>query len=309
MTKSAAMTPPSATVRDTQPTPPFVSGLRDIADRHDAFILDLWGCVHNGVKPFSGVLDALRRLRDARKRVLMLSNAPRRASIIVGQLERNFGIDPTLYEAVLTSGEVAWQSLKRRDDAQHARLGTRVLHIGPERDLNLFEDNGLVRVDDVAAADFVLATGPNDDSLDVAAHERILQASRARDLPLVCANPDLEVIRGETRLVCSGAIAARYEELGGQVIYHGKPHAVTYRVALDMLGKPEKQKIVCIGDGLRTDILGANRAGLPSAFIPGGVHDAELGIAMGEMPAPAPLGALLKRLGAAPSYILPELRW
>jgi HAD superfamily hydrolase (TIGR01459 family) len=303
------MTPPTAPARDTRPTPPAIHGLRDIVDRHDAYILDLWGCVHNGVQPFPGVLDALRRLKAARKRVLMLSNAPRRASVVVGQLERNFGIGADLYDAVLTSGEVTWQALKRRDDPRHARLGTHCLHIGPERDLGMFEGNGLVRVTDPEAAEFVLATGPNDDGLDVPAHEPILRAARARDLPLVCANPDLEVIRGETRLVCSGAIAARYEALGGTVIYHGKPHAVTYRVALDLLGKPQSQRVLCIGDGLRTDILGANRAGLPSAFIPGGIHDAELGIAMGEAPAAAPLAALLARLGASPSYILPELRW
>ena len=303
------MTPPTAPARDTQPTPPAIRGVRDLVDRHDAFILDLWGCVHNGVQPFPGVLDALRRLKAAGKRVLMLSNAPRRASVIVGQLERNFGIGADLYSAVLTSGEVTWQALKRRDDPQHTSLGTRCLHIGPERDLGMFEGNGLVRVTDVEAAEFILATGPNDDNLDVPAHEPILRAACARKLSMVCANPDLEVIRGETRLVCSGAIAARYEELGGQVIYHGKPHAVTYRVALDTLGKPDARRVVCVGDGLRTDILGANRAGLPSAFIPGGIHDAELGIAMGEAPAAAPLAALLTRLGAAPTYILPELRW
>jgi HAD superfamily hydrolase (TIGR01459 family) len=303
------MTPLVTPARETRPTPPVVRGLRDIVDRHDAFILDLWGCVHNGVRPFPGVIEALRQLKLADKRVLMLSNAPRRASVIVGQLKNNFGIGADLYATVLTSGEVTWQALKRRDDPQHAALGTHCLHIGPERDLGMFEGNGLVRVADADAAEFVLATGPNEDGFDVPEHEPILRAARARNLPLVCANPDLEVIRGETRLVCSGAIAARYEELGGAVIYHGKPHAVTYRVALDMLGRPEAGRVVCIGDGLRTDILGANRAGLPSAFIPGGIHDSELGIAMGEAPAAAPLAALLARLGASPTYILPELRW
>jgi HAD superfamily hydrolase (TIGR01459 family) len=303
------MTPPDASARQVLPAPPVIDGLRDIAGQYDAFILDLWGCVHNGVAPFPRVRDALRRLKEAHKRVLMLSNAPRRASIIVGQLERNFGIGADLYDAVLTSGEVTWQALRRRDDADHARLGTRCLHIGPERDLGMFEGNGLERVSDPEAAEFVLATGPNDDSLDVADHEGILRAARMRNLTLVCANPDLEVIRGETRLVCSGAIAARYEELGGAVVYHGKPHAVTYRVALDMLGNPGSERVLCIGDGLRTDILGANRAGLPSAFIPGGIHDAELGIAMGEAPRPGPLATLLTRLGASPSYVLPELRW
>jgi HAD superfamily hydrolase (TIGR01459 family) len=304
MTESAAMNASARTA-----APPVIAGLRDIDGRYDAYILDLWGCVHNGIAPFPGATDALARLKDAGKRVLLLSNAPRRASAIVEQLARIHGIGGDLYDAVLTSGEVAWQALQRRDDAQHAKLGRRALHLGPERDLGMFEGNGIVRVTDPAAADFVLATGPNTDDLDVAAHERLLRDSLARKLPLLCANPDLEVIRGETRLVCAGAIAERYAELGGEVVYHGKPHAVTYRAALETLGRPEPTRVLCVGDGLRTDILGANRAGLASAFIPGGIHDAELGIRMGESPDPARVAELLKRFGARATYVLPALRW
>jgi HAD superfamily hydrolase (TIGR01459 family) len=289
--------------------PPILTGLRDIADGYDAYILDLWGCVHNGIAPFPGAKDALKHLKDSGKRVLLLSNAPRRASVIVEQLQRIHGIGGDLYDSVLTSGEVAWRALHRRDDAEHANLGTRALHIGPERDLGMFEGNGIVRVTDPAVADFILATGPNMDDQDVAAHERVLEESLKRRLPLLCANPDLEVIRGETRLVCAGAIAQRYEDLGGAVIYHGKPHGVTYRAALETLGQPDRVRVLCVGDGLRTDILGANRAGLPSAFIPGGIHDADLGIRMGEAPDPAAVAALLKRFGATATYVLPALRW
>lgn len=137
----------------------------------------------------------------------------------------------------------------------------------------------------------------------------MLQAARKRNLPLVCANPDLEVLRGETRLICAGALAARYEEIGGEVIYHGKPHEVTYRVALDLLGHPIPDRVLCVGDGLRTDILGAVRAGLPSAFILGGVHAKDLGIRMGEVPKPARLATLLASFGVTPTYVLPALRW
>jgi HAD superfamily hydrolase (TIGR01459 family) len=289
--------------------PTLLTGLRDIADSYDAYILDLWGCVHNGIAPFPGAKEAMKRLKDSGKRVLLLSNAPRRASAIVEQLQRIHGIGGDLYDTVLTSGEVAWRALQRRDDAQHAKLGTRALHIGPERDLGMFEGNGIVRVTDPALADFILATGPNMDDQDVAAHEPVLKESVKRGLPLLCANPDLEVIRGETRLVCAGAIAQRYADLGGTVIYHGKPHAVTYRAALEALGRPDPARVLCVGDGLRTDILGANRAGLASAFIPGGIHDADLGIRMGEAPEPARVAALLKRFGVGATYILPALRW
>jgi HAD superfamily hydrolase (TIGR01459 family) len=289
--------------------PPVIAGLGDIASRYDAYILDLWGCVHNGIAPFPGAKDALKQLKQSGKRVLLLSNAPRRASVIVEQLQRIHGIGGDLYDQVLTSGEVAWQALLKRDDAQHAKLGTKALHLGPERDLGMFEGNGVVRVTDPADADFVLTTGPNTDDLDVAAHEELLRASLARKLPLLCANPDLEVIRGETRLVCAGAIAERYAAIGGEVIYHGKPHAVTYRAAMETLDKPDPARVLCVGDGLRTDILGANRAALASAFIPGGIHDAELGIRMGEAPDQARVADLLKRFGASATYVLPALRW
>lgn len=299
----------SSAAASSRSAPPILQGLRDIADRYDAYVLDLWGCVHNGIAPFPGAKDALRHLKQSGKHLLLLSNAPRRASVIVEQLARIHGIGGDLYDAVLTSGEVAWQALLKRDDAQHAKLGTRALHLGPERDLGMFEGNGIVRVTEAAQADFILATGPNTDDLDVAAHEKLLQAALKRKLPLVCANPDLEVIRGETRLVCAGAIAARYAALGGEVIYHGKPHAITYRAAMETLGKPEPSRVLCVGDGLRTDILGANRAGLASAFIPGGIHDADLGIRMGEAPDAGRVASLLQRFGVTATYLLPALRW
>lgn len=292
---------------DPSQTPPKLSGLEEACERYDAFILDLWGCVHNGVQVFPGVLDGLTRLRKAGKQVLMLSNAPRRASVVVDQLARMYSIGPDLYDAVLTSGEVTWQALKARDDAAHAALGYRCFHIGPQRDLSMFEGNGLEKVGTVAAADFMLTTGPDDDRADVAAHEPALRAGRARGLTLVCANPDLEVIRGETRLICAGALAARYQSLGGDVIYHGKPHEVTYRVALNLLGHPKR--VLGIGDALRTDVLGAVNAGIDSAFIPGGIHGGELGIAMGELPPNDAIGALVTRLGVRPTYLLPALRW
>lgn len=304
-----AMTRSNVSAAPAAPLPRLVSGLGALADRYDAFILDLWGCVHNGVAVYPGVLDLLRRLKDAHKHVLLLSNAPRRASAIVSQLDRHFGIPRGLYSEILTSGETAWQALKRRDDAEHATFGKRCLHVGPARDHTMFEAIDLERVGTVGEADFILVTGPTDDSLDVVAHEDVLREGSARGLPLVCANPDLVVMRGDEQLVCAGAIAARYEELGGKVLYHGKPHAVTYRMALDLLGRPAKDRVLCVGDGPRTDILGAQRAGLDSAFIPGGIHGPELGVRMGEAPDLRATADLLANHGTQATWILPELRW
>lgn len=290
------------------PGPRTITGLGELAARYDAFILDLWGCVHNGVTPFPHVLAALDALAKGGKRVLLMSNAPRRAAAVAQSLPR-FGLKPEHYMGIASSGEVGWQALARRDEPWHAALGKRALHIGPDRDLSMMEGNGLTRTTGASDADFVLTTGPNDDSYGVAEHEEILQAARARGLKFICVNPDLDVIRGEQRLVCAGAIAARYAELGGEVRYHGKPHASIYAMARAMLAPIDDARILCVGDGLRTDILGATKAGLDCAFIPGGVHGIEMGIDMGGVPAPAALARVLAAFNLKPTYVLPELKW
>ena len=155
----------------------------------------------------------------------------------------------------------------------------------------------------------MLFTGPNDDAWGLAQHEGLLAASRARDLRGVCANPDREVIRGTQRLICAGALAEAYEARGGEVRWHGKPHAPIYALALERLGRPDRARVLCVGDGLHTDIAGAAAAGLDSAFIPGGIHGAAHGLAMGEAPDAARLAAQLAGAPAPPSYAIPALVW
>ncbi|MGQ0664457.1 MAG: TIGR01459 family HAD-type hydrolase [Pseudomonadota bacterium] len=294
--------------RDPSRLPPVVPGLGALAARYDGFIVDLWGCLHDGVAPFPGALAALRRLIAAGKRVLVLSNAPRRAHAVAAGMAR-LGVGADLYDAVLSSGEVAWQALARREDPWHARLGVRCFHLGPDRDLGMLEGNGLVPVGSVEEAEFILATGPRDDQASVAAHEPVLAAGLARRLPMLCANPDLEVIRGADRLICAGALATAYAARGGEVRYHGKPYASVYDAGLRLLGIAERARVLAVGDSLMTDIAGARGAGLDAAFIPGGLHGRELGAGMGETPEPAVLLRLLQAFAVTPSAILPALRW
>ncbi len=290
------------------PAPPVISGLSRIADRYDGFLLDLWGCIHNGVRPYPGVLDALRRLRAAGKRLLVLSNAPRRSSAVAESMAR-LGVDPALVDGVLPAGEAAWQALADRADPWHAGLGRRALHIGAERDIGMFEGNGLTRVTDPALADFILVTGPQDDTLDLAAHEGVLHACLARGLPMLCANPDLDVLRGEARLICAGAIAARYAELGGDVRQHGKPYSEIYTRALAMLGIGDRSRILAVGDSFHTDVACARGAGIDVAFIPGGIHAESLGFRHGDEPDPAAIARLAAVHGLTPTWVMPELRW
>ena len=287
---------------------PVVAGLSAIADRYDAFILDLWGCIHNGIEPYPGVLDALQRLRAAGKKLLVLSNAPRRADVVAGVIDR-MGIPPSLFDAVMSSGEATWQALATRDDPWHARLGKSCLHVGPARDISLYEGNGLTLVKIPAEADFVLMTGPTDDSLGLDAHEDLLRACLARKLPMVCANPDLEVMKGEQWMICAGALALRYEEMGGDVRQHGKPYPDIYVRSLALLGNPDRSRTLGVGDSLRTDIAVAAAAGIHSLLISGGIHGREFGVAMGETPDPAKLAAWLAKAAVKPTYIAPGLRW
>ena len=230
------------------PTP----GMAALADRYDGFILDLWGVIHDGVQPYPGAADCLRRLRDAGKRCVLLSNAPRRAEAAEAML-RGMGITPDLYTGVLTSGEV-W-------------------HLGPERDRNVIDGIGLTLAATPDAADFVLNTGPDDHRAPTAItpFEPELEECARHSLPMICANPDLEVIRGGVRVICAGALAARYQQFGGTVRSLGKPDPAIYQPVLAMLGT-SIARTLAVGDSLRTDISGAQAAGVDSCWVRGGIH-------------------------------------
>ncbi len=254
-----------------------VDGMAGLAERYDGFILDLWGVIHDGVRAYEGAGDCLRQLRDAGKRCVLLSNAPRRSHAAEKMLAR-MGLEPDLYSGLLTSGEAAHLALQRRDDPWFAALGRRVWHLGPERDRSVLVGLDLDRVDTPAEAEFVLNTGPDDHSgpRALAEFEDDLTECARRGLPMICANPDLEVIRGGVRVICAGTLALRYEQLGGAVRWLGKPDPAIYRPVLEMLGTPPGRTLA-VGDSLRTDIAGAAAAGLDSCWVLGGIHGEALG--------------------------------
>ena len=252
----------------------LIDGMRALAPEYDGFILDLWGVVHDGTAPFPGVLDCMERLIGAGKRLVLLSNAPRRSDDVVRRIAR-IGVPGRLYHGVMSSGEEAWQHLKHRDEPFYAALGRRCLHIGSERDLEMREGLDLAFVMTPAGADFLLNTGPAEWDDTIEGYAPVLNAARAGGLPMVCANPDLVVIHGGKPALCAGALAEEYERLGGQVCWHGKPHPSVYDSCLVLLGISDRRRILAIGDSLRTDIAGAAGAGIDSLLIAGGVHAAE----------------------------------
>lgn len=288
--------------------PEILPGLAPLADRYDAFLLDLWGVVHDGYHPFPGVVECLERLAARGQKVVILSNAPRRVAAAVERLER-MGVPGDLYTGLMTSGEATWRILRDRATDWAVELGPRCRHVGPERDLGMLEIDWVEAVDSVDAADFVLCTGSFDDDDALAVYDPLLDRARVRALPMVCANPDYEVIHGGVRRICAGAIARRYEELGGTAHWTGKPLPRVYELCRALLDDLPAARVLAIGDSLRTDIAGAAAAGMDAVFVPGGIHGEALGVAHGEAPDPARLDALYRDYGQRPLAALTAFRW
>ncbi len=285
-----------------------ISGLQEVADSFDALILDLWGLVHDGERLYAPSEETFRQIKAAGKKTLLLSNAPRRAYALVDAMTK-MGLARELYGEVFSSGEATRDELLVRSDPFFAALGMKVYHLGPERDRSIFEDTGVEIVGAVTEADFVVNTGPVEltDSVDI--YDEVLTAARAEELPMVCANPDLVVIRGGLPVVCAGAIARRYESLGGQVAYRGKPDPAIYALAAKRLGVTDLSRIVVVGDALETDVKGAASAGMPSIWCTGGIHAKALGTEYGRAADPAKASALAVSEGHSPAAIIPGFFW
>ena len=254
---------------------PVLHGLRDVVDNYEGYVLDLWGVVHDGVTVFPGVIDALERLHAAGKKLVFLSNAPRRAHVVAQQLD-GFGITERLHDGVMSSGEATWRYLNTRPDDWSNSLGRACLRIGPGRDFEILEGLDLDPVESVAEADFILVTGPRDHMNSAEPYDAMLQEAHAARKRMICANPDREVIRGGVRQICAGAIAERYENLGGEVRWYGKPDPTIYDECFRLLDIADRSRILGIGDSLTTDIKGANAAGLDALLVARGIHADDL---------------------------------
>ncbi len=256
-------------------TTKILSGLREIASDYDALICDVWGVLHNGSVPYLAAADALRRFKNERGPVILLTNAPRP----VGDLEKIFtkiGVPLDCYDAIVTSGVAARDDLAQRVSVRRLKM----LNIGPERDVGVFA--GLpIDLTDVADAEIALCTGPyNDETETPQDYAPLFAQMKARNLLMLCANPDIVVERGDKLIWCAGALAREYEKIGGEVIYYGKPHKpiydAVYAAAQTARGRAIKRPLA-IGDGADTDIKGANRLGIDALFIAQGIHAAQLG--------------------------------
>ncbi|MBL1406739.1 MAG: TIGR01459 family HAD-type hydrolase [Hyphomicrobiales bacterium] len=281
-----------------------IKGLSDLSNQYSLVLCDVWGVLHNGVKAYEGAIEALSAFRKNGGTVVMVTNAPRPRGPVYAQLKR-LGVPEGVYDEVVTSGD-ATQALMRQAPKKMHFIGVY------EKDKNLFEglDIELVGEDEAQA---IICTGPFDEDNDIAAdYIPVLKKFRKRNLPFICANPDKVVEIGDRFIMCGGAIADEYEKLGGETLIAGKPHAPIYEQAIkeasSLTGKTfEKSDILAIGDGMPTDIKGAQDFGLDVLYISAGIHAGEYGDA--DEPNDGLLQKFLVKNNAKPVAYIPRLQW
>ena len=283
----------------------FLERFEPLARAYHVLFCDVWGVIHNGLAAFPAACDALTRFRKRGGTAILITNAPRSGAAVARILDR-LGVPRDAYDAITSSGDVTRGIVA-------SRLPQAVFHLGPQRDLSIFD--GLdVTFAPLEKADYVVCSGLFDDTIETPERYRdMLAAMRARALFMVCANPDIVVERGDTLVYCAGALADAYVALGGEVLYCGKPHAPIYDAALATAaalrggGAPARRRVLAIGDSVRTDLKGAAAFGIDYVFVTSGIHAEQYGSR--EAPDLAALNTIFQAAGVAPKAVLRGLAW
>jgi HAD superfamily hydrolase (TIGR01459 family) len=285
-------------------TPSFTERFSTLADRYDVVLSDVWGVIHNGLESFPAACEALTRFRNKGGRVALITNAPRPGEVVVRLLDR-LKVPRDCFDAIVSSGDVTRAVMAARPDKA-------VFHIGPERDLPIFDGLGL-RFVPFEHADYVVCTGLANDEVETPeSYRELLTQLRARGLFMLCGNPDLVVERGEKLVYCAGALADLYGTLGGEVLYAGKPHRPIYDLALERMAKlaggpAPLSRVLAIGDSVRTDLQGASDLGIDCLFVTAGIHAKELGDR--HAPDQTALAKIFADAGLAPKAVTRRLVW
>lgn len=271
-----------------------MSKFLEIAKDYDAFLLDLWGVVHDGTSLYEGVHEALEKLHGMGKKIIFLSNAPRRASRVMAVL-KGLGIEAGIYDTAMSSGEAGFLWLQ----SGACTWGKRYYYIGPEKDLNVLDGLDHQKVESLDDADYLLNVGFGSDDQSEEDFAPLLKDAKARGLPMLCLNPDMEVVKitGE-RFPCAGVIGKAYAAIGGEVVWFGKPYQEVYDLCFAMMPGIAKSKILAVGDSVETDIRGGVRAGIDTMLIMGGILKKHTNEQM---------EALFAEHEAKPRYTLPRL--
>jgi HAD superfamily hydrolase (TIGR01459 family) len=285
--------------------PEFIEHFEPLAKDYDVLLCDVWGVIHNGVAAFAPACDALLRFRERGGAAILITNAPRPGDSVARILDR-LAVPRRAYDAITSSGDTTRGIVA-------SRPGQRVFHLGPERDVPIFAGLDLIFAP-LETADYVVCSGLFDDTIETPETYRdMLAAMRARSLFMVCANPDIVVERGDTLVYCAGALADAYAALGGEVLYCGKPHPPIYRTALAAAAAAHGgaavplQRVLAIGDSVRTDLKGATALGIDSLFVTSGIHAEEYGGR--HTPESEALDGIFAAGGVTPIAVTRGLKW
>ena len=285
-------------------TPSFTERFSTLAGGYDAVLSDVWGVIHNGVAATAAACEALTRFREQGGTVMLITNAPRPGAVVVKFLD-NLKVPHSAYDGIVSSGDVTRSVMAARPEKS-------VFHIGPPRDLPIFDGLDLNFVP-LQQADYVVCTGLRNDEIETPETYRAeLEELRRRRMFMLCGNPDLVVERGDKLVYCAGALADLYGTLGGEVLYAGKPHRPIYDLALDRVaalrgGRPALKRVLAIGDSVRTDLTGATEFGIDCLFVTAGIHAEELGDR--HDPNLAALNRIFAEAGVAPKAVTRGLVW
>jgi HAD superfamily hydrolase (TIGR01459 family) len=285
----------------------IIGSLAEIATDYDVLFCDLWGCVHNGITAYPAAIAALQEFRRGGGQVCLMTNAPRPAAQVEASFGR-LGIPRDAWDVIVTSGDAA-------QDAMFAgAVGRKVWHLGPAKDDSFFDvppewnDAPPIERVPLEEAEGIVCTGPFDEDTETPEDYRArLLLARVEGMKLLCANPDIVVDLGERRIYCAGAIAEFYTDLGGDSLYFGKPHPPIYDLARRKLNLKDGARVLCVGDGINTDIAGAVGEGLDSIFITGGLAAEHMGDDV-EAPDPVRLEDWLRQRMVDPTFAMGRLR-
>ncbi len=290
----------------------FCQGISDISDSYNAFLIDQWGVLHNGIRAYDGVVDCLRELKERKKEIIILSNSGKRAEPNREALKR-LGIGPSLYDHIVTSGEITWEGLKNQDDGFFKNIGETCFLMSRGNDTSIIEGSGVRAVDNIDDADFLLISGsdmPEKNMVDF--YEPILRKAVRNRLKAICANPDSRALIGDNYHHGPGLIARRYEDFGGVVHYIGKPHSPIYRYCVKMLQAKEiyPGQTVMVGDTMAHDILGAATVNIDTCLVSSGLHHGSFATCKTPAEVDRALNILILQYNnVRPTYLVDRLKW
>lgn len=285
-------------------------GISELCDSYSGYLLDQWGVLHDGVKPYDGVMEALTELKARHKQIIVLSNSGKRAEDNAKRMQA-LGFDLNLFDHIITSGELTWLGLKERKSGVFEGLGDKCLLISRGNDASFIDGLDLQIVSKAEDATFILVSGMDDPpkGRTVADLEPMLRVGVQKKLKMICANPDLQALIGASAHAGAGAVAKRYEEFGGVVRYIGKPFPPIFRHAQSLFKDVLPSTTVVIGDSLPQDIMGGVNCGLDTCLVATGVHAAAFRAVKGRDDCHKVLRALGTNFGVRPNFWIPKFHW